>query len=63
MANDWYTRTEDIQPTGNVYIHLACHDCPGEVRLLKSPRGEELAARMLAEHKPSGCCEERQQAS
>jgi hypothetical protein len=59
-VEDWYERTEEVQPSGKVYIRLTCRDCPGEVRLLKSPAGEERAARMIAEHKPSGCCDERQ---
>lgn len=60
MADDWYTRTEEIAPSGRIYILLACHDCPGEVRLAKSGNGEQHAAQMIAEHKPSGCCDDRQ---
>lgn len=60
---DWYTRTEDIQPSGRVYIRLTCLDCGGEVRLAKGGDGEQRAARMIEEHKPSGCCDERQAAN
>ena len=56
---DFYTRTEEVQPSGRVYIVLACRDCPGEIRLAKGGDGERRAAQMIAEHKPSGCCDER----
>jgi hypothetical protein len=59
----WYTRTEEIAPSGRVYILLTCRDCPGEVRLAKSGNGEQRAAQMLREHKPSGCCDERREAA
>jgi hypothetical protein len=61
--NDFYDRWEEVQPSGRVYIVLACRDCPGEVRLAKGGDGERRAAQMLAEHKPSGCCQERQDAA
>ena len=60
---DFYDRWEEVQPSGRVYIVLACRDCPGEVRLAKGGNGEQRAAQMLAEHKPSGCCDERQAAA
>jgi hypothetical protein len=60
---DFYERTEEIQPSGRVYIRLLCLDCGGEVRLAKSGNGEQRAARMIAEHKPSGCCADRQAAA
>ena len=64
MADEsWYTRTEEVQPSGRVYIVLNCHDCPGEVRLAKGGTGEQRAAQMIAEHKPSGCCQDRQDAA
>ncbi len=59
MADDWYDRHEDTQPSGRVYIHLTCHDCGTSLRLVKSPAGEERAAALIAVHKPSGCCDER----
>ena len=50
MADEsWYTRTEEVQPSGRVYIVLRCHDCPGEVRLAKGGTGEQRAAQMLAD--------------
>ena len=64
MADEsWYARTEEVQPSGRVYIVLRCKDCPGEVRLAKGGDGERRAAQMLAEHKPSGCCADRQAAA
>ena len=60
---DWYERAEEIAPSGRVYIRLTCKDCPGEVRLAKGGDGERRAAQMLAEHKPSGCCDESQAAA
>lgn len=63
MADDWYTRTEEIQPSGRVYICLTCLHCGGEVRLAKGGNGEQRAAQMLQEHKPSGCCQERQESA
>jgi len=60
---DFYDRWEEVQPSGRVYIVLACRDCPGEVRLAKGGDGERRAAQMLAEHKPSGCCDERRAAA
>ena len=60
---EYYTRAEDVQPSGRVYIVLTCGDCGGEVRLAKGGNGEQRAAQMLAEHKPSGCCQERQDAA
>lgn len=63
MADDSYDRWEEVQPSGRVYIVLRCHDCPGEVRLAKGGNGEQRAAEMIAEHKPSGCCQDRQDAA
>ena len=60
---DFYDRWEEVQPSGRVYIVLSCKDCPGEVRLAKGGDGERRAAQMLAEHKPSGCCDERRAAA
>jgi len=60
---DFYDRWEEVQPSGRVYIVLSCNDCPGEVRLAKGENGEQRAAQMLREHKPSGCCQERQDAA
>ena len=62
-GDDWYERAEEIAPSGRVYIRLTCRDCPGEVRLAKGGNGEQRAAQMLAEHKPSGCCQDRQDAA
>lgn len=59
----FYTRTEDIQPSGRVYIVLRCNDCGGEVRLAKGGGGDDKAAQMIGEHKPSGCCDDRQAAN
>lgn len=59
MTDDWYTRREVVEPSGRVYIVLTCRDCPGEVRLAKGGDGERRAAQMIADHKPSGCCDER----
>lgn len=60
---DYYDRTEEVQPSGRVYIKLTCRDCGGEVRLAKGGDGERRAARMVEEHKPSGCCSDRQAAA
>jgi hypothetical protein len=62
MAVDlpWLHTCEVPQASGRVYLHLKCGDCLGEIRLVKSLFGEAQAARMVAEHKPSGCCAERQ---
>ena len=60
---DFYDRTEEIQPSGRVYIRLTCHDCGGEIRLAKGGNGEQRAAQMIAEHKPTGCCDDRQAAA
>jgi hypothetical protein len=60
---DFYDRWEEVQPSGRVYIVLRCKDCPGEVRLAKSGNGEQRAAQMLREHKPSGCCDDRREAA
>jgi hypothetical protein len=59
MTGDWFEREEQPQPSGRVYIRLRCKDCTGEVRLVKSEAGEKRAALMVAEHKPSGCCDDR----
>lgn len=59
---DFYDRTEEIQPSGRVYIVLVCHDCGGEIRLAKGGNGEQRAAQMIADHKPTGCCDDRQAA-
>ena len=56
---DWYTRTDDEQPSGRVYIHLTCHDCGTELRLVKSAAGEAKAADLIRVHKPSGCCDDK----
>lgn len=63
MPESWYEREEQVQPSGRVLIRLRCLDCLGEVRLPKSGNGEQRAARMIAEHKPSGCCADRQAAN
>ena len=60
---DFYERSEEIQPSGRVYIVLQCLDCGGEIRLAKGGDGERRAAQMVADHKPTGCCDERQAAA
>lgn len=56
LSEPWYTHEVD-----GGYIRLHCHDCGGEVRFRDVPAGQEKAAAMIAVHKPSGCCDERQQ--
>jgi hypothetical protein len=46
--------------TEHGYIHLACHDCAAELRLLDSQAGRDRADAILRVHKTSGCCDERQ---
>lgn len=59
----FYTREEHVQPSGRVYIVLRCHDCGGEIRLAKGGDGERRAAQMISDHKPTGCCQDRQEAA
>ena len=60
---DFYDRWEEVQPSGRVYVVLRCKDCGGEVRLAKGGDGERRAAQMIEEHKPTGCCTDRQAAA
>lgn len=54
----WYTHVAE-----NGFIRLRCHDCGGEVRFRDCDAGRVKAAEMIAVHKPSGCCDERQQSA
>ena len=56
VAEPWYDRV-----TGHGFIRLTCRDCGGEVRFRDCPAGRDRADAMVAAHKPSGCCSERQQ--
>lgn len=56
ITESWYSHVIE-----NGFIRLWCHDCGGEVRFRDVPAGHAKAAEMIAVHKPSGCCDERQQ--
>lgn len=55
ITDSWYSRVIE-----GGFIRLTCHDCGGEVRFRDIPAGHAKAAGMVAVHKPSGCCDERQ---
>lgn len=54
-SEPWYTHVAELG-----FIRLRCHDCGGEVRFRDVPAGRTKAEEMIAVHKPSGCCDERQ---
>lgn len=58
ITESWYSHVIE-----NGFIRLSCHDCGGEVRFRDCDAGQKKADHMIAVHKPSGCCDERQAAA
>jgi hypothetical protein len=56
ITEDWLSRVLE-----HGFIKLTCIDCGAEVRFRDTPAGQGKASEMVAAHKPSGCCGERQE--